>query len=145
MGLLTPRTGPFHRIGDRYATMFDLDHFLGRNAFEDSWMAMPPRNIRTKGDHIEVEVAMPGFKKKDVNIELKDGFLYISAQRKRHNNGDKKFVEKQVPDKIADQVIELGADVDEASISAKLANGMLTITIPKSAKPQKASKQIMVA
>lgn len=92
MGLLTPRTGPFHRIGNRYATMFDLDHFLGRSAFEDSWMTKPPRNILEKENELEVQVAMPGFKKEDIKLELRDGYLYISARQISDNN-DVKVIE----------------------------------------------------
>lgn len=143
MGLLTPRTGPFHRIGNRYATMFDLDHFLGRSAFEDSWMTKPPRNILAKENELEVQVAMPVFKKEDIKLELRDGYLYISARQISDNN-DVKVIEKQVPEAIEDQVIELGKDVDEASISAKLENGMLIITMPKSSNPKKSSRTITV-
>lgn len=143
MGLLTPRTGPFHRIGNRYATMFDLDHFLGRSAFEDSWMTKPPRNILAKENELEVQVAMPGFKKEDIKLELRDGYLYISARQISDNN-DVKVIERQLPEAIEDQVIELGKDVDEASISAKLENGMLIITMPKSSNPKKSSRTITV-
>lgn len=49
-----------------------------------------------------------------------------------------------MPEAIEDQVIELGKDVDEASISAKLENGMLIITMPKSSNPKKSSRTITV-
>ncbi len=143
MGLLTPRTGPFHRIGDRYATLIDLDHFLGRSALEDSWMTKPPRNILTKENELEVQVAMPGFKKEDIKLEIHDGFLYISAKR-TIDQADVEYVEKQVPDAIDNQVIELGKDVDEVNITAELDNGMLIIRMPRSSQPKKASKSIQV-
>ncbi|UII30468.1 hypothetical protein LVD17_19430 [Fulvivirga ulvae] len=47
MILLRQRSGPFHRIGDRYNTLFGSDHFMGRSAFEDSWMS---RTNHTYGD-----------------------------------------------------------------------------------------------
>jgi len=143
MGLLIPRTGPFHRIGNRYATMFDLDHFLGRSAFEDSWMTQPPRNILTNENKLEVQLAMPGFSKDEITIELRDGYLYISAKRAIDKN-ETEYIEKEVPDAIEDQVIELSEDVDESQVSAKLKNGMLIVTIPKSSDPKKFSRTITV-
>lgn len=43
MILLRPRSGPFHRIGDTYNTLFGSDHFMGRSAFEDSWLSKTPK------------------------------------------------------------------------------------------------------
>ena len=53
MVLLRQRTGPFHRIGDRYNTFFgSSDHFMGRSAFDDNWLS---RNSHPYGDNVENE------------------------------------------------------------------------------------------
>jgi len=141
MGLLTPRTSPFHRIGDRYATLFDLDHFLGRNAFEDGWMTKAPKNVREEKDAILIEIAVPGFDKDEVSVEAKDSMLTITAKKKVEPEN---YVEKQVPTQLEPQVIQLDPDVGENGITAELKNGMLYIRIPYSSKPDHQSRTIKV-
>lgn len=148
MGLSrTPKTRVFHRIGDRYATLFDADHFLGRNAFEENWMTedlqQPPINIKKKEGLISLEIALPGFKKEEVCVAIKNDVLEISAERKVQA-GEKEYVEKEVPNKLALQAIQLTPDVDQDKITAHLENGMLYIEIPHSKTPSHKTKTIDV-
>ncbi|QSE96548.1 hypothetical protein [Fulvivirga lutea] len=38
MKLLKIHSGPFHRFGSRYGSMFDPTHLLGRGVFDDTWL-----------------------------------------------------------------------------------------------------------
>lgn len=143
MGLLTPKTRTFHRIGNRYANLFNEEHFLGRSAFEDSWMAKPPTNVKHKEGKLVVEIAMPGFNKDEIFIEVKDDTLHISAQKKLAEK-EGKYVAKEVPDRIEPQVIHLAKDVDQEKVEAHLINGMLQIEIPHTKTPNHISKSISV-
>lgn len=40
----------FHRIGNIYGSLFDNDHFMGRSAFQVSWIA-PKNKFELKQDH----------------------------------------------------------------------------------------------
>lgn len=130
MGLLRQRTGPFHRIGDRYATLFDGDHFMGRSAFEDSWLVKPATNVRQQGDTIIFEIAIPGFSKDEIDLEVKHDALYVSAQKKESND-DAVYVKKEVPTQMFTRVIDLKPNIDQSKISAKLINGILKLEIPQ--------------
>ena len=58
------KAGPFHRIGDSYATFFDRDHFMGRSAFEDGWLTKSSRDLlvrlgKDKHGNTRLEVLAP--------------------------------------------------------------------------------------
>lgn len=38
MLLLKIKNSLFHRFGNRYGSLFDGNHFLGRNSFDDNWL-----------------------------------------------------------------------------------------------------------
>ncbi|MBL6449352.1 hypothetical protein JMN32_23780 [Fulvivirga sp. 29W222] len=56
MILLRQRSGPFHRIGDRYNTLFGSDHFMGRSAFEGNWMSKTNHAYGEKGKEVKLVV-----------------------------------------------------------------------------------------
>ena len=57
-------------------------------------------DVREHDDHYEVDIDLPGFRKEDLSLELKDGYLVISAAKgidrdeKEKKNG--KFVRRNV-------------------------------------------------
>ncbi|GAA0192651.1 hypothetical protein GCM10009122_55530 [Fulvivirga kasyanovii] len=141
MGLLKQRTGPFHRIGDRYASFFDFDHFMGRSAFEDSWMVKPPTNVKKQGEVLIFELAVPGFNKNEIDLEVKNDILYVSARKKEADKAN--YVKKEVPTQIFSQVINLKPDIDQSKIKATLNNGILRLEIPQQVNGKK-TKTIQV-
>ena len=46
-------------------------------------------DIKEREDSYVMDVEIPGFDKKDVNISLKDGYLTITAEKKEEDNGKK--------------------------------------------------------
>lgn len=76
-------------------------------------------------DNYYVVAELPGIDKKDVNLELENAVLTISAERRSgegENTRSFKF----------SRSVTVGDDVDSEKVSAKLENGMLTVTLPKS-------------
>ncbi len=68
-----------------YDTMFtDLlgtDRLLTNDIFmENKWI--PAMNIKENDKHFEIDVAAPGFTKKDFEISIENGILHISAENK---------------------------------------------------------------
>ena len=89
-----------------------------------------------------VSLDMPGIKKEDVNIELKDNQLYVSGERKKTTLTDSETVLKteKVYGKCA-RVFTLPKNVKAENIEARFENGVLEIMIPKEEKtlPRKIS------
>src|SRR4051812_249412 len=102
-------------------------------------------DIREDQDHFYVEAELPGFKKEDVDITLENQTLTISAERSSENkqgNGDKGDLllhERRYSRFL--RSFTLPPTVDEQTVNAKLAEGVLTITLNKreETKPRKIS------
>ncbi|MDX1629051.1 MAG: Hsp20/alpha crystallin family protein [Fulvivirga sp.] len=145
MGLLRINNGPFQRIGDRYSTLFGSDHFMGRTAFEDGWLtAKTPANIKKKKESTILELAMPGFKKEEITIEVRDNCLFVKA-KKTSREDDAEIIEEGLPQFIPTQVIPLEKHIDQDHIAAKLERGILKLRMPHTTNAVSMSKAIRVA
>ena len=74
-------------------------------------------SVQSKGDVYFAKVIIPGISKKDVSIKSTDEYLSVFVKQ----DGKNSLLRK----------ITLGGLVDVNSISSKLANGILEITMPK--------------
>ena len=88
-------------------------------------------DIKEFDDKYEVEIDLPGFKKDEVQVELKDGYLVVSAE---------KGLDEDEKDKKSGKYLRreryVGKDTTEDDIKAHFEHGMLTVTVAKKeAKP----------
>jgi len=82
-------------------------------------------DIHEDKDNYLARFEMPGVKKEDVKIELNDRLLSVSAEKKEKNGDEESSYSYSRSISVPDSV---KAD----SISAKLEDGILTVTLPKS-------------
>lgn len=125
-----------HRIGDQPARILDNDRFLARDPFDDLWMtrpATPLTNVKAKDDFYELAVALPGFSKDEISIELKDQMLIIKAEKKEESEEkEDSFHKKEFETRTLARTFSLPASVNEDEILANLETGILKISIPVS-------------
>lgn len=125
---LTPYAVGYDRIFDH------LNNYVSNNVTSTGF---PPYNIRKEGDYnYVIEMALAGFSKKDIEIEVADGTLTIRSTKENEESEDtihrgisyRKFNRKFT---IADDII-----VNDASLE----NGMLQINleriVPEEKKPR---------
>ena len=129
------RHSGFHRIGDRYATFFDPDRFLGRNPFDDNWIAPHDLVIKNGNRQYEIQVLLPGYKKSEIQVDIQDHRLTIRATTNRIEKKYSKFVEGPVLYERK-RSFQLGPEIDKDHITAKFENGMLTILLPRHNKDE---------
>ena len=90
-------------------------------------------DIKERENSYVMDVEIPGFDKKDVNISLKDGYLTITAEKKEEDNGKKEnYVSYYV------------GDVAKESVKAKYENGVLSIEIPKEQEKKELTHNIEI-
>jgi HSP20 family protein len=94
---------------------------------------LPAVNIKETNDEFLIEVAVPGMNKKDFKINLEDGVLTISSEKK---NEIKKENEDYKRREFSYQSFQRSFTIDQKlvdgeNISAKYADGILFISLPK--------------
>ena len=100
-------------------------------------------DIYEKNGVYTLEMDIPGFDKKDVNIEIDDNdYLTITAEKVNESNeedSDKSYIRKERSYGKYQRSFYLG-DVDKERINASFENGILKVTMPKK-EEIKSSKQ----
>lgn len=72
----------FDRMGERFGPYIDPDHFMGKSAFDiKRHDGEPPVNIKKSGTLFEFDVAVPGYKKDELQVLLEGGYLIIRGQK----------------------------------------------------------------
>ena len=105
-------------------------------------------DVRETEDSYELDIDLPGFKKDEVSVELKNGCLTISAAKgldKEESEKDGKYIRQERYTGACSRSFYVGSEVDPAQVSAKFEDGILRISIPKAVKqlPQSTTVDIM--
>ena len=106
-----------------------------------NWMAPYGVDIREDQDHLYVEADLPGFKKDEVDITLENQTLTISAEHRpeatEETKGDWLLNERRYARFL--RSFTLPPTVDDQKVDAKLADGVLKVTLNKreETKPRK--------
>jgi len=97
-------------------------------------------DIKELEDHYEVLIDLPGFKKDEINIELNDGYLTITASKGvDENEEDKKgkIVRQERYAGVMQRSYYVGEEMTHEDIKAKFENGVLTLNVPKKEEQKK--------
>lgn len=109
----------------------------------------PAINVKESEIDYTVEVAAPGLKKEDININIDhDGNLSIKMESKADNKVENKkehYLRREFSYSKFEQTLILPDDVEKDKIAARVADGVLTIELPKLKKEEpKVGRQITV-
>ena len=122
-------------IPRRRRNEFDLfdDFFGGDDFFPRREQSLMKTDIREKDDKYIIEMDLPGYEKENINLELKEGYLTVSAKVEREENNDKneRFVHKERFYGECSRSFYVGEDITEQEIHAEFKNGILKVSIPK--------------
>ena len=91
-------------------------------------------DVRETEDTYEVDVDLPGFKKDELSVELKDGYLTISAAKgldKDEQDKKGRYIRQERYAGSCSRSFYVGDDVAPKDVSAKFEDGILKITLPK--------------
>lgn len=140
---MTPVNRKNSWLPDVFNDFFDTD-FMPRTS-----ATAPAINVKESADDYEVEVAAPGMTKEDFNIHLnQEGDLHIKMESKKEYTDDNKkahYLRREFAYSKFEQTLILPDDVDRNNISARVADGVLTVVLPKVKKEeQNVVRQITV-
>ncbi len=90
-------------------------------------------DIKENDKEYELTIELPGYKKENVNAELKDGYLIINAtnEKNEEEKDEKGYIRKERYYGSCQRSFFVGKNLKEEDIKAKYDNGVLTLTVPK--------------
>ena len=124
---------PFDRSDNN---VFDTFDNFARDFFRKSNADLPAfrTDIRDTGDSYVLEAELPGFKKENISLDLKDGILTITAsQSESSEEGSGSYIRRERRYGSFQRSFDV-TGIDETGISAAYQDGVLCLTLPK-AKP----------
>ncbi|MEI0476698.1 Hsp20/alpha crystallin family protein [Brachyspira pulli] len=128
-----------HSMLDDFRTFDDAFNSL-YNSNNEEMRKLSHYNIEEDDKHYVIEMDMPGVKKEDLEIGIKENVLSIYAERKRVNknkvvdaqNAENAEKDNEVVVSRYEQSFNISTKgIDVENIEANLSNGVLKITLPK--------------
>ena len=110
--------------------MFELMNNMFDDFYKDLKVKgnMPTDIVEDENEYI-LSIDVPGVAKDSINVSYEDSYLTVSVTRKEENN-DEKYLRHEILSYDTSRSYYL-ENIDEASIKAKLENGVLTIKATK--------------
>ena len=119
-------------ISDFVNQFFNNDYI---NRMEESFNVVRPKaNIKELDKSFEIEMAVPGFEKKDFAIEIENETLKISAnveKKEEEKDSNDNLIHTEFSKKSIERNFKLSNNIDSKNIAATYNNGILNITVPK--------------
>lgn len=89
-------------------------------------------NSQTLDDKYVFEFAVPGFKKEDLNVTVKDSILTVSASAKSQTEDERKtYTVREFGEKSLRRSFRLPSDAVVKDLSAECVDGILTVFVPR--------------
>ncbi|HDO26825.1 MAG TPA: Hsp20/alpha crystallin family protein [Bacteroidetes bacterium] len=105
---------------------------------------VPAVNISETEGNYTVEMAAPGMKKSDFNINLDHNVLTISSEQEENKEEkDKNFTKKEFSYQSFERSFSLPETVDQEKISAKYTEGVLKVVLPKKEEAKTPSSKVI--
>ena len=87
-------------------------------------------DIREEGKNYVMETELPGYDKKDVSIQLKNGYLTVTAKKEEVTERTQNYLRRERRSGTISRSFYVG-DVSEKDVHAKFEKGVLEISFPK--------------
>lgn len=128
---------PFHR------GFFDWDPFWRSD--HASAATVPSVDVTEDDKAFRIAAEMPGMDEDDIEVTLSDGVLRLKGEKKEEKEErDENYYLSERRYGSFERSFRLPDSIDQDRIEANLKNGVLTITLPKTAEARMAARKIEV-
>jgi HSP20 family protein len=130
-----------NRLFDDVLRGFDTPSMFGRMMpGNGSW---PSLEISESDKEIRVAAEVPGLDENDIEVLLEDGVLTLRGEKKSETEDkERQFSERNYG--RFERRLALGREIEEAKVAAAFKNGVLEVTLPKTAKARAHAKRIAI-
>ena len=105
-------------------------------------------DVRETDSGYEVDIDLPGFKKDEINIQLDNGYISISAAKgldKDEQDKEGKYIRKERYAGSMSRSFYVGNAITQDDIKAKYESGILRLSVPKKAAEEiESAKRIAI-
>ena len=126
------------------SSMMDLFDELERSMFGESGRRTPvfSTDIRDEGAHYLLQADLPGFRKEDISLTVKEDVLTVAAHREKEQQAGQYVCRERRADDVR-RSFDVSA-IEQDGIRAAFENGVLVLTLPKASavKPERRSISI---
>jgi HSP20 family protein len=121
----------------------ELFEHLGVEPFGKA--AYPKVNVLSNDESVVIQAELAGYKKDEIDIEVKEGVLTISGGASQLNEQTDKsvYLLRELKRSSFSRSFRLGDQLDASEVDAQFDNGLLTVTIQKLTK-EPASKKVTI-
>lgn len=125
---MTSRKRPFEEIERLLERMSEVREPTERELAVD---------VEDADGEFEVTADLPGFDKDDIEVEVRDRTLHLTAVHEEESEEEETadeettYIRRERSKQSVSRTISLPEDVDEEAASATFENGVLTVTLPK--------------
>ena len=118
---------------DAFRPMWDMDRALyGKHA-----RAVMKTDVRETDSGYELDIDLPGFKKDEIKLDLKDGYLTISAAKgldRDEKDKQGRYIRQERYAGQCSRSFYVGDSIQPTDVHAKFEDGILKLTLPKAAQ-----------
>ena len=96
-------------------------------------------DVRETENTYELDIDLPGFKKDEISIDLKDGYLSISAAKgldRDQEDKKGKYIRQERYAGACSRSFFVGEGIEPRDVSAKFEDGILRVSLPKQVKKE---------
>src|SRR5215207_1452569 len=131
-----------NRLFDDVFNRFDagVPSLLGRTGLGASW---PSLEVNASDNEVRVSAELPGMDEKEVEVLVDSDVLTIRGEKKSESEDQRRRFSERYYGRF-ERSIALPYEVDEEKAEASFKNGVLTVTIPKSATAKDTAKRITI-
>ena len=143
MTLLKQMTAELDRIFDEPFLAFNWPAFKKLAAPAAAWS--PKVDVFEKDNRLVTRVDLPGMKKEDVKVEVTDGYLAMSGERKRETEEKKEdYFRSEREYGSFYRAVPLPEGVKLEDVKAIFANGVLEVSVPLPVKPESKVRKVEI-
>ena len=144
MSLIKFNKNRFPWFNDKVPTWLDTDDFFADDFFIRE-RNLPAMNVKENKDDFEIELAVPGFSKKDIEVTMENDVLHICAKQKREEvEENENYTRKEFSYNSFDRKLQLPSTVNQdEKIKATYEDGILKLLLKKKEDTKESAKKVI--
>lgn len=132
-------------FNDRISNWLDTDDFFSDDFFVKN-RNLPAMNVKENKDDFQIELAVPGFSKEEIEVTIEDDVLHICAEKSEEaiEENEEGYTRKEFTYNKFDRKLQLPKSIDQKEeVKAAYKNGILSLNLSKKEEAKELPKKVI--